>query len=43
MSPEWLQQEDDTDLDAVEAESSLEAADEVQDEELPVEEETAAA
>ncbi len=42
ISPEEMQLEGETDLDAVEAESNLEAADEVHDEEMPVEEETAA-
>lgn len=43
VSPEEEQLEEETDLDEVEAESNLEAADEVRDEEVQVEEETAAA
>jgi hypothetical protein len=42
VSPDEKQPEDKIDLDAVEAESDLEASDEVQDEEMPVKEETAA-
>ncbi len=43
VSPEEEQLEEETDLDEAEAESNLEAADEVQGEEVPVEEKTAAA